>query len=52
MKDNNQSCLTIGPGRALFSNDLSSNPDEVYSFYSEKLFEMNENKKGTGDGPF
>ena len=37
---------------ALYSNDLSSNPDEVYSFYSEKLFEMNENKKGTGDGPF
>ena len=37
---------------ALYSNDLSSNPDEVYSFYSEKLFEMNENKKVTGDGPF
>ena len=37
---------------ALYSNDLSSNPDEVYSFYSEKLFEMNENIKGTGDGPF
>ena len=38
---------------AFYSKNLSSNPAEVYSFYSAKLFEENENKqKEAGNGSF
>ena len=30
---------------AFYSDDPDSNPPEVYSFYSVKLFEKNENKQ-------
>ena len=37
---------------ALYSDDPSSNPAEVYSFFSDKLFEKKENKlKEAGNGP-
>ena len=38
---------------ALYSDDPSSNPTGIYSFYSVKYFEKNENKqKGAWDEPF